>query len=518
MNNTLTAIIDYHQRTKHHLDRSARSLGYLDWATQPDPFRRFADATLHRLDFVDPADQPYYDAIFDPGRTPARPFDRAAVSQLFFDSMALSAWKEFRGNRWALRCNPSSGNLHPTEAYLIAPPVDGLTGEPGLYHYSPHEHGLEKRATFEVDAAYVGLTSIYWRESWKYGERAFRYCHHDVGHAIAAIAIAAALLGWRARLVGCFDDDALARLMGVETQIGIEAEHPDCLIALDRNDVVSLNPAPLQLTGEPNRLSDSHHDWAIIDKVSTAAHRSVTSAGFEYPLGHPPADHGEVSARKIIRQRRSAVDMDGRTGIDHATFNRMLGAVMPGHAPFDTLTWRPCVHLAIFVHRVADLAPGLYMLVRNEDDEQRLRAACHDEFTWQRIGELPLYRLTESDVRQAAKLVSCNQDIASDGAFAMAMIVDFRTQLETHGAWFYKRLFWETGMLGQVLYLEAEAAGVSSTGIGCFFDDAMHDVLGIDDLAFQSLYHFTVGQRVDDLRLQTHPPYAHLHQSPSQGD
>jgi hypothetical protein len=35
----------------------------------------------------------------------------------------------------------------------------------------------------------------------------------------------------------------------------------------------------------------------------------------------------------------------------------------------------------------------------------------------------------------------------------------------------YPRLFWETGVLGQVLYLEAHAVGISATGIGCFFDD-----------------------------------------------
>ncbi|XP_074312593.1 uncharacterized protein LOC141648048 [Silene latifolia] len=35
----------------------------------------------------------------------------------------------------------------------------------------------------------------------------------------------------------------------------------------------------------------------------------------------------------------------------------------------------------------------------------------------------------------------------------------------------YPRLFWETGVLGQVLYLEAHAVGNSATGIGCFFDD-----------------------------------------------
>ena len=68
-------------------------------------------------------------------------------------------------------------------------------------------------------------------------------------------------------------------------------------------------------------------------------------------------------------------------------------------------------------------------------------------------------------------------------------------------------LFWEAGLLGQVLYLEAEAAGVRATGIGCFFDDPVHRVFGLEDFAFQSLYHFAVGGAVDDPRLTTLAPY-----------
>ena len=63
-------------------------------------------------------------------------------------------------------------------------------------------------------------------------------------------------------------------------------------------------------------------------------------------------------------------------------------------------------------------------------------------------------------------------------------------------------------MVGHVLYLEAEAAEVRSTGIGCYFDDEMHNLLGITDVAWQSLYHFTTGGPVGDTRLSTLPPYA----------
>ncbi|MGD2056230.1 MAG: nitroreductase family protein, partial [Gammaproteobacteria bacterium] len=111
--------------------------------------------------------------------------------------------------------------------------------------------------------------------------------------------------------------------------------------------------------------------------------------------------------------------------------------------------------------------------------------------------------------REAARIVSCHQDIAADGAFALGMLAEFEAPLAAHGAWFYKRLYWECGVIGQVLYLEAEAAGIRSTGIGCFFDDLMHRILGLRGGRFQSLYHFTVGGPVEDPRLRTEPAYAH---------
>ena len=117
----------------------------------------------------------------------------------------------------------------------------------------------------------------------------------------------------------------------------------------------------------------------------------------------------------------------------------------------------------------------------------------------------------EGDTGTAAA-VSCGQDIAGDGAFSLGMFAEYRASVEA-GAFWYRRLFWETGVLGQVLYLEAEAAGVRATGIGCYFDDAFHHVLALEGDRFQSLYHFTVGGPVEDTRLVTHPAYEHLERS-----
>lgn len=69
---------------------------------------------------------------------------------------------------------------------------------------------------------------------------------------------------------------------------------------------------------------------------------------------------------------------------------------------------------------------------------------------------------------------------------------------------------------GRPLYLEAEAQGIQATGIGCFFDDPVHEVLGLRDRRYQSLYHFTLGGGVPDTRLTSLAPYVeHVEQGQS---
>jgi nitroreductase len=169
------------------------------------------------------------------------------------------------------------------------------------------------------------------------------------------------------------------------------------------------------------------------------------------------------------------------------------------------------VALVIFVHRVADLAPGLYVLPRDAQRAEALRSALRPEFLWERAAgappELPLSLLLPRDLRGVAAQISCQQSIAGDGAFSLGMLADFERALERGGASAYPRLFWECGAVGQVLYLEAEALGLAATGIGCFFDDELHALLGLRDAAWQSLYHFTVGRAVLDPRLSTLPAY-----------
>ncbi len=138
-------ILQYHEQTKHHYYRFARSLGFMDWENQPNPFRRFQGAALLQLPLLTISEIPSFDTLFQDGVVHPEELCFKNLSRFFRNALAISAWKRAEDARWALRVNPSSGNLHPTEGYLIL--RDTLPEiQAGIYHYAPQEHGLEQRA------------------------------------------------------------------------------------------------------------------------------------------------------------------------------------------------------------------------------------------------------------------------------------------------------------------------------------------------------------------------------------
>ncbi len=541
---SIKKIIEYHERTKHFPNRPANSTGYLDWATEPNPFRSYEGTDPVQLPFSTTVlDANYYD-LFNRKKNELQPFSLTNIARLLELSMGLSAWKSHSGTSWALRMNPSSGNLHPTETHLVLPPCQGNNRPGGVFHYNSLPHVLEPRAEFDEQlwlklekhfrqkGFLVGLTSIYWRESWKYGERAFRYCNHDIGHAMACLAFSANLLGWKATYLNSLSTREIEIILGFQKTRWkeFEKEEPELLLFVHEStesfDIRGITPdilesfESLNFKGRPNQLSKDHEDWYVIDEVSEETNKPVTE-GKTYDYKEHEYFEKEIASmtgEKIIRQRRSAQAYDEKTAITKRVFFAILDKTIPrSHsAPFDLGLGDIYVHLFIFVHRVVGLDSGLYFLVRNEEDLIDIKRNCHPYFLWKKVNDAPhtlnLYLLQNGDFRRETAFASCQQDIASDGAFSIGMIAKFKSNLENE-PFLYRRLFWETGIIGQVLYLEAEAHSVRGTGIGCFFDDVVHKLLGFNDNTYQSLYHFTIGGALEDTRITTQSAYYHLRKS-----
>ena len=268
----------YHETTKHYFGRFARSRGSLDWATQPDPFRRYPGARVISL----PQEEATTEGDRGVDRGGTTPLHRDSIGWFLRYSMGLSAWKAYRDTRWALRVNPSSGNLHPTEAYSSTTGTSVTMRHANTRSRSVRSFRTGVGAVSDGRPAFlVALTSIQWREAWKYGERAFRYCQHDVGHAIAALRVSASLFGWRFRLLTEWSDKQLATLLGVDRDEDCgeaEPERPECL-ALVGSSVSWTTGDPASLLGcarnaawqgHANVLSRGHDEWPIIERVTDA--------------------------------------------------------------------------------------------------------------------------------------------------------------------------------------------------------------------------------------------------------
>jgi SagB-type dehydrogenase family enzyme len=564
----------YHSLSKHHNARRFARSAAMDWRFQPDPFRSYEGApavTLPLFTSPSPSTLPGVVPLSgaqlgeapDPNSATV-PMSLDSISHLLFYALSLSATKRNLNAQWSLRTNPSSGNLHPTECYVIAPsslssPSSCSHDTAVLFHYRPQDHQLEERRRFPLvewerltrehpePCILVALSSILWRESWKYGERSFRYCQHDIGHALGALAYSGCLLGWTCRRLSHVGDADLTALLGLDPEQfhPHEIEYPECLLAVypvqaaaravssppsarDRLSAVIRDIARQPLQGVPNQLSETHSNfWPTVLKVQAATANPGGLLGQDpdtpfdpaladqFQSGLPPlaAALRALPATQLLRQRRSAVDFEPGQVMPLAAFCRILAATVP------TLSYAPWflhpsahVHLVLFVHSVDGLASGLYCLVRDRAALADLRQNSHAQFSWTPVPEvpsqLPLFLLQPGDFEELAIRVSCLQEIAGDSCFSLGCLAYFEPVVSLAPT-AYKELFWECGLVGQALYIAAEREGFRGTGIGCFFDDQVHDMLGSSgSLTFQSLYHFTVGVPRVDHRIQTLDPYA----------
>jgi SagB-type dehydrogenase family enzyme len=494
----------YHQATKHTYRSVRTNARYLDWHNQPDPFRRYEGAPSMDLPrepgFPDTGTFAAMGALAQ--RTPLPnedeseshkkiEFDLAWLSRLLWHSMAVSAWKKVPGTgaRYSLRVNPSSGNLHPTETYVAVHSCTGL--DDGLYHYRADRHAIELRSrggwtqhlarALQIPWAsesplIVGLTSIFWREAWKYGERAYRYSCHDLGHAMVSVLLAARALGLPGGVVAHFSDVRLARAMGLAES----DEAPMAFLVFPPpKGSIELSAAPVEpVTGIPNELSAEevrydlllgiHASTVLPEPPGPLPHFSTANSptvGGDAALPDPSHD---APLGSTVRRRRSALDFDAHTPpmgrdeleqlLDFATRDwradwrgNFCGETTPIERGADFVSFY------LYVHRVRDCDPGVY---------------CWDQATRK------LKQLHRGNVQRVVAFLSLEQALAGNSCFTVSMIADLSEAARVFGNRGYRYVYFEAGAIGQRLYVGAEALGWNATGIGAFYDDDVHRYLG----------------------------------------
>ncbi len=486
---------EYHESTKHSIESLRRAPHFLDWANMPDPFRHYEGVPVLDLPADPPAPEVPALAVLNGVSGAASAGNGPSfLSQLLFYSAAISASKRVpsTGDRYALRVNPSSGNLHPTEFHFLTRDLNDWPD--GLYHYCPSAHMAEQRARGDLNnltdssapIVFI-LTSIAWRESWKYRDRAYRYCLHDIGHAWQALALAARAIRCDTFAFGHFRDDEVSQFCGFP-----EDEWPMLIVELRGTSIPVCEPhacQPVWYGAHPNQISTETTAYPRIDEIQMATKLSDDGQRRISAAEPPATGSGEIklpigassqrSFGEVARRRRSALNFLG--GLHSMSLAQLSAILSAASRPFSSdFAGARFIQLYLYAHRVDGLQPGVYRLWPDHAELEQIRSG---------------------DQRVPAAGLSLGQDLAGNACVAFSMIGDLDRAVRAHGDRGYRYVHFEAGAIGHRLYLAAEAFRLAATGIGAFYDEEVHRYLNLTSKQGQVVYHFAIGYPVPDSRL-----------------
>lgn len=504
----------YHELTKHSYYSVRRETYSLDWANQPSPYKRYLKSERQPLPKGSLAGLPptleLLRSLNEPNGPVRGPASLTELSALCHLGYGITAQKFYPSLIYELRAAPSAGALFPSELYLCLRGVEGLPD--GVYHYASDDHSLSRLRSGDflphlrkaaghhptlagADLIFI-ISAIWWRSSWKYRDRAYRYCLHDAGHLAGNLLLAAKGLGYRPAVVYDFVDEEVSRLLGLDGQ----REAPLVLVSccLGRSaPAPSAAPQPLPPIAPAYQplsarettyplISEAHNATCLPDMEALRATRSrepgppTLFAEREelpsFPLPDPAAVHSPQPLSETIARRRSSRGF-AHQPISIEALSRLLAAAVAGH-PSDQAVSRS-LDVALIVNAVEGVEPGVYH--------------------YDAIGH-QLLRVRGGNFRAWAAYLSLEQQMCGDAAAVLFFLADLERLTAGGGERAYRRAHIEAGLRGEWVYLAGRALGLGCSGIGAFYDDQVDEFLEAPPGA-NVIYGLAVGMEVPDERV-----------------
>jgi SagB-type dehydrogenase family enzyme len=490
-NRDLQATWAYHNGTKHSYESVRTNRHYLDWDNQPMPFKIYSQlettplpqqlssagtAALKAISTVVAATQ---DSIIPTIQT---------LAEILYLSAGVTKRRTYPGGEILFRAAACTGALYHIDLYLVCGELADL--EAGVYHFGPQDFALRRlrngdyrqvliRATGGEPAiasapAIFVCASTYWRNAWKYQSRAYRHCYWDTGTILANLLAATSARDVPARVVLGFVDDAVNRLLNLETN----REASLALVTLGNapSQPIGTPPTVESLTFEVMPLSKTEIDYPAIRAMHEASSLESEAEIIDWrsqPLGYqstesqtPTRPESVIALQQVaedsipgdeleaVIQRRGSTRQFSRESISFEQLAIMLERATRG-IPTDFLLPEesPLNDLYLIVHAVDDLSPGAYVFHR------RPRA---------------LELLKTGDFRSQAGYLGLGQEIPADCSVNVFFLTDLNRVLARWGNRGYRAAQLEASIIGGKLYLAAYAQRLGASGL-TFFDDDVVD-------------------------------------------
>lgn len=421
----------YHASTKHSYNSVRTNPNRLSWEDQPSTYKNYPDS--------------YEKVKLD--------LDKEEDNFLYHIA-GLTAKKSYPSGEYYLRINPSAGALYPNELYFQVRGVEGK--EDGVYHYEVKSSSLTLLQSINDDEGlepYFGyktamkgylflVSAIYYRSSWKYKDRAFRYCLLDTGHMLGCIEASALLKPHAVQMVYTIEREKLNRMFGFEEREWFLA---GCSMAvpLHGQEVSALEFEIPYVDGSRTFEKNDLIEEAYIETMRLEnCKRQIKAAKFTYNTN---------KLKETIFARRSQRGFN-EGAITKGQFNYIMDVM---HQPILS----DCdedVSVYVVLNRVLDMPLGLY-----KDGEY----VKHGDFA-----------------KHAGYLSLEQYSLSQQGAMAFFL---------TSKAKNYQALYQKAGIIGQRLYVAAQYMHIGCSGVGAYYDDEVNTFVENDEMV---LYALAIGK------------------------
>jgi SagB-type dehydrogenase family enzyme len=418
-------MLPYHLQTMHSY-MSVRNGGHvMDWEHQPDAFKVYPSS---------------YPRLF---------LDRNNPHHRFLILIGgITAKKSYPGVTYALRTNPSAGALYPTETYVQIKGVEGF--EEGIYHLSPSEQALvlltplnpqEGLETFlhvrNIQGFCFFFSALYYRSSWKYRDRAFRYCLHDTGHMLGALEASCQYYEKTYRIVYAIDKIALNRLFG----FGKEEFFLSAAIVGNEHD------EDVRALEKTLKTCDGTHYFeenTLIEKT----YASTMNVRQKPQTTVPYFELEKESFLKTIWQRRSARGFDTSQTITQEAFEHVM-AFITEPIPSDC----DCrIEIYAVINRVEGMRLGI----------------------WKEGAYLAF-----GDFAAKAGYLCLEQALGAHSAVTFFLVSEKDEN--------YQASVQKAGIIGHRLYLISNYHGIGCSGIGAYYDEEVVEFLQTQGMILYAL-------------------------------
>ena len=481
----------YHTATNHTWHSVSTSSHYMDWNNQPRPFKIYPDLPEQRLPTGFPSSgMSALDSLTGGASGESAELTLENLAGLLYYSAGVTKGAEGPGGRMFFRAAACTGALYHIELYLVCGDLPDL--EAGVYQFGAHDFALRRLREGDfrgvlaeasagepsvADAPVVIVTtSVYWRNSWKYQDRAYRHCYWDSGVILANLLAMGNAYRLPLKVVASFADGPVNRLLDLDEQREVALQ----LVPVGRSSQPPVLPAgevvPLGLRVEP--YSRREVDYPAIREMHAASSLSSPEEasglrgsppplkdrkgpepqGTLFPLDLPPTEELPQDTIEEVIIRRGSSRRFRRESISYRQLSTMLdratrgvgadfleepgAAQSPEHVP--TLN-----QLYLIVNDVDGLPAGSYVFHRDRGALEQLQAG---------------------EMRETAGRLDLGQELASDASVNVYFLTDLNAVLERYGNRGYRMAQMEASTMGGRLYLGAYAQRLGATGL-TFFDD-----------------------------------------------